>query len=129
MVRKTDNPTDPIGPPELPLDEATVANAGQSQDNGIANSTGSDDVAIPNSGLDTPESDAAIDAIVADEADQILAAQDAGVETAQEDAMPNDDQEKHGHPVFWFVVVLLVVLAVIAAYVLMNPDINVPFSA
>lgn len=128
MVRKTDNTTNPIGPPELPSKAAPAGAAAQEQDD-VVSSKSADSIVIPKASLDTPESDAAIDAIVAEEADQILAAQDAGIEAAQADAAPTEDEEKHGHPVFWFIITLLVAVAAIFAYLLMNPDLNLPFSA
>lgn len=128
MVRKTDNPTDPVGPPELPSKAALTDTVTQEQHD-LVNSKNSDGIIIPKASLDTPESDAAIDAIVAEEADQILAAQDAGIEAVQADSGPTDDEVKHGHPVFWFMIVLIVAVAAIFAYLLMNPDLDLPFSA
>lgn len=125
MVRKTDNPIDPTGPPELPTE--TVGAGGTVTGGDVSTQLG-DDVAVTPAQLDTPESDAAVDAIVAEEADQVLAAQDAGIAAEQDSAEPVEE-EKHGHPVFWFIIVFFVVLAMIFAYVLMNPDLNLPFSA
>jgi hypothetical protein len=125
MVRKTDNPTDPIGPPELPSKAAPKTN---NTAVGISETGATDDIVIAPASIDTPESDAAIDAIVAQEADQILAAQDTDIAAAA-NAEPTDSDEKHGHPVFWFVITFLVVLALIFAYVLTNPDLDLPFSA
>lgn len=89
-----------------------------------------DDVPVGPLALDTPQTDAAIDDIVAQEADQVLAAEDAGIRLANDEAEANaaEPVERHGHPVFWFVVALLVVLALIFAYVLMQPGLNLPFS-
>lgn len=89
-----------------------------------------DDVTIKPVNLDTPESDAAIDDIVAHEADEVLAAQDAGIEAAQARAdSATVEPEKHGHPIFWFMILFLVVIAVIAFVVLTNPGLELPFSA
>lgn len=128
MARKTDNPSEPIGPPELPSD-AMAGSTDAQQNDPAAGLAGSADIIIPEGDLDTPESDAAIDEIVTEEADQILAAQDNGIDAEQADTEPDNNQEKHGHPIFWFIILLLVVLAAIFAYVLMNPDLDLPFSA
>lgn len=87
-------------------------------------------IEIPPISIDTPDSDAAIADIVAQEADQALAAEDAGIraaEAASEEVVVDD--QKHGHPIFWFIILLLVVVAVFAVFVLTNPDFELPFSA
>ncbi len=78
--------------------------------------------------LDTPQSDEAIDDIVAQEADEVLAAEDAGLAQAQSEAAKLEPQ-KHGHPIFWFIILVLVILVIIAGVALVNPNIRLPFSA
>ncbi|CAN5184766.1 hypothetical protein BH09PAT3_BH09PAT3_1590 [soil metagenome] len=91
--------------------------------------TPGEDIVVEPLAIDTPQSDAAIDDIVAQEADQVLAAQDAGIEAAQAEAEPYTEvPPKHGHPIFWFMIVLLVVIAITAAYVLTSPGLSVPFA-
>jgi hypothetical protein len=88
----------------------------------------SNEEAAPTPDLDTPQSDAAIADIVAQEADQVLAAEDAGILAAQDtaDNIP-EEPANHGHPIFWFGVLLLVAIAVIAAIMLTSPGLAVPF--
>lgn len=88
-----------------------------------------DDVKVDNIELDTPQTDEAISDIVAQEADEVLAAQDAGLERAIETA---DDTTppptKAGHPFFWFFIALLAAIAAAAAYVLTRPGLTLPFA-
>lgn len=88
-----------------------------------------DDVKVPNVEIDTPQTDEAIADIVAQEADEVLAAQDAGIERAIETADNTDTvpAQKHGHPIFWFVILLLVIVAAAAAFVLTRPGLKLPF--
>ena len=89
-----------------------------------------DTLAVKPLNIDTPQSDAAIDDIVAQEADEVLAAEDAGL-AAEVDATEAAEAEpqKKGHPFFWFIILLLVMLAVIAAVLVTNPNLELPFSA
>lgn len=73
--------------------------------------------------LDTPQSDAAIDDIVAQEADEVLAAEDAGIAAAELNTQEVESSpQKHGHPIFWFFVLLLVIIAVLTSLVFVRPD-------
>lgn len=129
MATDTDITT-PAGPPPLPTKAAKPQPDQSPTPATKVVDAKPGEIAIEPINLDTPESDAAIADIVAQEADQVLAAEDAGISAAQQDAdTAPPEAEKHGHPIFWFVVVLLVILAAIAAYVLMNPDLDLPFSA
>lgn len=76
--------------------------------------------------IDTSTSDAAIDDIVAQEADQVLAAEDAGLTERQLFAQTQAKKRRRGHPVFWFLILLLVILAVISAVALTNPNVQLP---
>lgn len=88
----------------------------------------SDEIQIPTDNLDTPQSDEAIKDIVAQEADEVLAAQDAGIER-ELDAVNTAETPpaKHGHPIFWFIITLLVILIGAAAYVVTSPGLTLPF--
>ena len=88
-----------------------------------------DDVKVPEVELDTPQTSEAIDDIVAQEADEVLAAQDAGIERELEASEATDIQPaKHsGHPVFWLIIALLVAIAAAAAYILTSPGLSLPF--
>lgn len=107
--------TDPMGEAEAQKASPAVASA--------------DDVVVEPLDIDNPQTDKAIDDIVAQEADQVLAAEDAGLQSAREqaDAAAADDSEPHGHPIFWFFVALLVIIAAVAAYILMQPGLELPF--
>lgn len=72
--------------------------------------------------LDTPESDAAIDDIVAQEADQVLAAEDAGILANQD--IDSEPASRKGHPIFWFIILLLVIIAAITAFILTSPGLE-----
>jgi hypothetical protein len=86
-------------------------------------------VVIPPLDIDTPQSDAAIDDIVAAEADTVLAAHDASIEAAEADAEPLEDESQHTrHPIFWFMITLVAVLAMLIFYVLLQPGLQLPFS-
>lgn len=109
-----------------PVAEAEVAEAPDEQQ--TAPPSFVDEQPLEPAELDTEQSDAAIDDIVAQEADQVLAAEDAGILAAQasaEDA--TQPPQKHGHPIFWFGILLLVAIAVIAAVMLTSPGLNLPF--
>jgi hypothetical protein len=70
--------------------------------------------------LDDAKSDAAIDDIVAQEGDEVLAAEDAGLasaEAASPELVDAAATKKH-HPIFWFIILLLVILAVVSAVAL-----------
>ena len=89
-----------------------------------------DDVKVTDMHLDTPQTDEAIDDIVAQEADTVLAAQDAGIEQAvlAADSVESEPTQKSGgHPIFWFFIVLLVIVAAATAYVLTSPGLDLPF--
>lgn len=86
-----------------------------------------DDITIEPLAIDTPQTDAAIDDIVAQEADQVLAAQDAGVEVAQAEAEPPKEPSKKGHPVLWFLVFFMVLLIMLTVLVLTSPGLSLPF--
>jgi len=88
-----------------------------------------DDVQVPPLNIDSPASDAAIADIVAQEADQVLAAEDAGVAAAKIDADAAVAQvpKRHKHPLFWFFVTLLAVVAVIIVVLLVNPNLTPSF--
>lgn len=100
----------------------------------VASSTeeASDDIAVPPVNIDTPESDAAIDDIIAQEADQVLAAEDAGIRAARQNAEAGYEPPKkpHGHPIFWFLILLIVIIAFLTFYVLTSPGLELqsPFS-
>ncbi len=127
MATNTNDTSEPTGAPTLPTKQAEVL-VQSTAPTGPAVSS-SDDVGIQPVNLDTPESDAAIDDIVAKEADEVLAAQDASVAAAESEVESQaTEPEKHGHPIFWFIIVLLVVVIAITAYVLMNPGLELPFS-
>jgi len=87
------------------------------------------DVPLERVSLDTPESDAAIDDIVAHEADQVLAAEDAGVRLAQLEGDESEPPTRSGHPIFWFIILLLVVVAIVSAYVVTTPGLELPFAS
>lgn len=110
---------------EVPLPELTLPQ--QLDDIAVTTETAPPaDITIEPVALDTPDSDAAIDDIVAQEADEVLAAEDAGLAAqSQDDAI--DEPQKHGHPIFWFIVFMLVILVVIAGVMLVNPNIDLPF--
>ena len=73
--------------------------------------------------LDTSQSDAAIDDIVAQDADNLLAAEDANLAAQIEDL--NDDPERpRGHPIFWFVVAFFAILALFGGYLLLSPGLS-----
>lgn len=131
MATNTDNNNQPTGAPALPSDPAATPAAADLATASVETAHASGDgVAVEPAQLDTPESDAAIDDIVAKEADEVLAAQDAGIAAAQDQAEGQTaEPEKHGHPVFWFIIVLLVVLIGVAVYVLTSPGLELPFSA
>lgn len=83
-----------------------------------------DDVVVTPIAIDTPESDEAIADIVAEEADTVLAAEDAGIEATQTAVEPNaTEPRKHGHPVLWFIIAVLVMVAGLTAYLLLNPSV------
>lgn len=131
MATNTDSNNQPTGAPALPS-EPSLALAEQASLVTTSVETlhaPGGDVVVKPAQLDTPESDAAIDDIVAKEADEALAAQDAGIAAAQDQAEGQTaEPEKRGHPVFWFIIVLLVVLIGVAAYVLTSPGLELPFS-
>jgi hypothetical protein len=88
-----------------------------------------DDVVVPPLTIDTTQSDEAIDDIVAKEADQVLAAQDAGITLANDEAEQSapDEPEQTGHPVFWFIVALLAIISVLGMILLTSPGLELPF--
>lgn len=79
--------------------------------------------------LDTPQTDAAIKDIVAQEADIVLAAEDAGIAQAYEvvEEQPEPEESSSGHPIFWFFVTLLVVVIAVLTILLFFPNVSVPF--
>ena len=81
--------------------------------------------------IDTPQSDDAIADIVAQEADAVLAAEDANIADDAESlqAVESDQSARHGHPIFWFIVFILAVLCIAVGIMLMNPNLSLPFSA
>lgn len=120
--------------PELPQElKVTSRKAKSSATKQVEEDAVADDVAVAPIELDTPESDAAIDDIIAQEADQVLAAEDAGIRAARNDAEESYEPaaESHGHPFFWFLIVLIVVIAFLTFYVLTSPglELQLPFSA
>jgi hypothetical protein len=122
------NSSDPSGSAEDPTTPTTEPEL--SEPPKTTQTSPSDDVQVDPLAIDTPQTDAAIDDIVAQEADQVLAAEDAGIKLANDAAEADVSElaEPHGHPVFWFIVVLLVVLALVFAYVLLQPGLSLPFS-
>lgn len=128
MATSTDNPNEPTGVPALPSKRAKSADDAVAPAAVTDDAAASNDIAIEQVKLDTPETDAAIDDIVAKEADEVLAAQDAGIAAAAaQTAEPQP--EKYGHPIFWFIILVLVIVAALTTYVLMNPGLELPFSA
>ena len=81
---------------------------------------------ISDSPLDTPQSDAAIADIVAQDADELLAAEDNATAELAEDSA-TDEPVEHGHPIFWTIIALLVILALFFMYVLLTPGLSLPF--
>jgi len=79
--------------------------------------------------IDTPQTDAAIQDIVTQEADEVLAAQDAGIEAAVADAdtVPEEPAPR-GHPVFWFIMFVLVVLIILGGIMLTSPGLSPSFA-
>ena len=74
---------------------------------------------VTNNSLDTPDTDAAIDDIVAQEADAVLAAEDAGLAAQQlPDHDIDDEDTENSHPVFWFFIYLFAGLIVVLAWLL-----------
>jgi hypothetical protein len=76
------------------------------------------DTVPPQANLDDPTTDAAVDDIVAQESDTVLANEDAATEAMQDEAEP--EPRKGRHPIFWTIVFLLAVAAIISAYVLIT---------
>lgn len=72
----------------------------------------------PEVSLDDPTSDAAVDEIVAEEGDTVLATEDAALEENQAETEPVP--EKGRHPIFWAIIFILAVAAVVAAYLLVT---------
>lgn len=89
------------------------------------------EIEIGSVNIDTPESDAAIDDIVAEEADKVLAAEDAGLRAAERQAQAHvvEPPAKNGHPIFWFLIFILVTLAFLTLYVMTSPGLELPFLA
>ena len=85
--------------------------------------------AVDDPTIDSPETDAAIDDIVAQEGDHALAAEDAGVAQAYQLVEDEADgtEKKRGHPVFWTIIFILVLIALLAAHVLTTPGLELPF--
>jgi hypothetical protein len=124
-------------PDELKLDEPEVVidatsghtiqpvGVGKTEDPGSS----SDELAAPLDG-DTAQGNAAIEDIVTQEADEVLAAQDAGIQAANFDAERREvaEVQPKGHPLTWFVVFVLVVLIAIAAVVVMSPGLTPSFN-
>lgn len=77
--------------------------------------------------IDTPDSDAAIEDIVAQEADEVLAAQDAGVLAASQSSQPDEPERLQGHPFFWFFIILLVILIAVASLIVTSPGLSPSF--
>lgn len=88
----------------------------------------SEDVSLQD--FDTPQTDDAIKDIVAQEADIVLAAEDAGIAQAYEHAEDYEVAEedaKSSHPVFWFFVTLLVIIIAVLSVLLFFPNVSLPF--
>lgn len=71
--------------------------------------------------LDDPATDAAVDAIEAQEADTLLETEDAEQQAAAEqmpETAPAARKKVHHHPVFWTIVFVLAILAILAGYLL-----------
>lgn len=122
-----EEPSPAVSPlnPELPIAELeALAGPSSTEDSAQVG-----DLEIKPLNIDTAQTDAAIDDIVAQEADEVLAAQDAGIQVANDEAEPAQQPVKHGHPLFWFVVLLLVIVAGLFAYTLTHPDLTLPFGA
>lgn len=119
----TTNTDQPSTAPPLPGKSRPAA-----QDTSEPITATSPDVAVPPAKLDTPQTDAAIDDIVAHEADEVLAVQDASTEAAAEAVADEPKPKRHGHPVFWFIIFALALFAVLAAVILTNPGLELPFS-
>lgn len=84
-----------------------------------------DTVQVPPLAIDDPRSDAAIDDIVAQEADEVLAAEDAKTADEAEQAVPAEPVSRpHGHPIFWFVIAFLAILALVGGFLLLQPGLS-----
>lgn len=83
-----------------------------------------DDVTVTPLTLDSKESDEAIQDIIAKEADETLAAQDAGIQVANDEVANAvlDEPKSKGHPVIWFVVFVTCLVIVLLAFLLLSPD-------
>lgn len=123
-AKKVEPVTEPAIEPAPPVVELELSQP-------VTDTPVTDDVVVKPLQIDTPKTDQAIDDIVAQEADQVLAAQDAGLQLAAAEAEATAPKEptKHGHPIFWFIVVLLIIIAAFTAYVLVSPDAKLPFGA
>lgn len=121
--------TPAVSAPELPKDLRVSSRPASSKKQATVPASEhpeNNDIVVPTTDLDTPESNAAIDDIVAQEADQVLAAEDAGIRAAQQDAVSEyqPPKEPHGHPIFWFLIVLLVIIAGLTFYVMTRPGLE-----
>lgn len=72
---------------------------------------------IPAVELDDPTSDAAVDEIVEAEGDTVLDTEDAEAEVNTAETEPKR-KPVHHHPIFWTIVFILAVLAVVVTYLL-----------
>jgi hypothetical protein len=108
---------DPTDPEAVPAELPQADEAESSQNDAMA--------------LDDSTSDAAIDDIVAQEGDEVLAAEDAGLAHAAQsspevetEATPSKTPGRKHHTFFWFLVILLVIVAAISATLLVDPNIS-----
>lgn len=80
--------------------------------------------------LDDAATDAAIDDIVAYESNDTLATEDAEQREAASVTQPAEKVRKiHHHPIFWTIIFLLCVVALVAGYLLITGGSNLPGSS
>lgn len=132
-VLNPDKPLDIFANNESPIEDESVSDkvdlASKIYPTPKSDKSAPQDLEIAPLSIDTPQTDSAIDSIVAQEADQVLAAEDAGIKLANVEAEAKVPEEvvKKGHPIFWWFVTLLAIIALAAAYVLMAPNHDLPF--